>query len=195
MSLINTMVEHLKQGLDLAAFDAIRSKHATHPFAKYLDLDYWLGVNLRRAEAVGLHVGPSRRVLDIGCGAGYFLHVCRLLGHEVTGLDIHDPMYASLTEWLRVPVVAGAIETLKPLPVVGSWDVVTAHMIYFNGHMTERLWGPREWEYFLDSLPARRVYLELNREDSGLLYPPGVRELFKARGATIDAHRVLIDRT
>lgn len=183
----------MKAGLDLDAFAAIRSAHARHPFAKYLDLDYWLGVNLERARAVGLDGSPPRRVLDLGCGAGYFLHVCRRLGHEVIGLDVPgDPMYSALTRWLDVPVIAGSVEAFTPLPVVGSWDVVTAHMIYFNGHNTPGLWGPAEWAYFLDSLGAPTVYLELNREDSGVTYPPGVRELFLERGARIDAHRVRI---
>lgn len=185
---------NLTHGLNLDAFETIRATFADHRYAKYLDLDRWLEINLRRVEAIGLHEGPPRRVLDIGCGAGYFLHVCRLFGHEVTGLDVHDPMFASLAEWLRVPVFVGAIEPMQPLPVVGRWDVVTAHMITFNGHMSDRLWGADEWAYFLDSLPAKRVYLELNREHDGLLFPPGVEELFITRGAVVDAHRVLIDR-
>lgn len=182
-------------GIDLAAFAALASRFESAPYAKYLDLDRWLQINHRRVEAVGLDGGPSRRVLDIGCGAGYFLHICRLHGHDIQGLDMFEPMFEALNELLDVPVIRAPIGLDGSVPDgLGAFDVVTAHMITFNGHCSDALWGPVQWTRFLDSLDAGRIYLELNREHDGTLWPPGVRELFEERGAQIDAHRVLIDR-
>jgi len=74
------------------------------------------------------------------------------------------------------------IEAYQPLPDLGrKFDVITAHMICFNGHKSDKLWKISEWEYFLDDLAAissrrtAQVCLELNREYDDSLYTPELR--------------------
>ena len=43
-------------------------------------------INLRRVRDLGLDLGGRKRVLDIGCGTGYFLYICRFLGHDALGI-------------------------------------------------------------------------------------------------------------
>lgn len=164
---------------------------------KYLDVEYWMARNRLRVERVGLHRSPPMRVLDLGCGCGYFLRACQDLGHEAIGIDRfeEDSIYTRMRDKLGVRCVWHTIQPMEPLPDVGRIDVLTAHMVCFNGHCSDRLWGAREWEYLLDSVGAPVVSLDLNAEPDGTLYPPGLREFFESRGARIDAHRVLIDRS
>jgi SAM-dependent methyltransferase len=54
---------------------------------KYLNLDTWLRRAIRNYLELDLFSddGGRRRVLDLGCGMGYFLEVCRHRGHDVVG--------------------------------------------------------------------------------------------------------------
>ncbi len=189
-------VDRILGTIDQAKFADIAARHASDEAAKYLDLPKWIEINLRRVQKLCLDASPRRRVLDIGCGAGYFLYICKLLGHEVVGVDLPgQAMFSELTELLGVPVVPHRVEPMQPLPDLGGpFDVATAFMITFNGHCTDRVWGPKEWRFLLDGLRADRVYLELNREHDGTLWQPGLYELFDGMGARVQAHRVLIDR-
>jgi SAM-dependent methyltransferase len=196
-----TLLDRAHAAIDRDRFAAIAERYGTTPTGierreKYLGLDYWLEVNVRRAERLGLHIGPPRRVLDLGCGCGYFLLVCRLAGHEVLGVDRAErrSLFTEMRDLLGVPWAPHAITVGEPLPALGRFDVVTAHMVTFNGHRAPNLWGPAEWSWLLGELDAPRVYLELNREPDGTVYPPGLRAYFESLGAVIDEHRVLIDR-
>ena len=53
--------------------------------AKFVDADYWLKVNVERAQDLQLDRSKPLRILDLGCGAGWFLYVCERLGHEAVG--------------------------------------------------------------------------------------------------------------
>lgn len=186
-------------------WDRYRSTVTPDRREKYLALEYWIEVSIGRAHRLGLDTGQRRRVLDLGCGCGYFLYVCKLLGHDVLGLDCPEPraMYTEVRELLGVPWVAHEIRPFVPLPALGPFDVVTAHMVCFNGHRTwqhgdapsvepPNLWGPTEWSWLFEQVAAPVWHLELNDEQDGTLFPPGLREFFLDRGAKIDGHRVLI---
>lgn len=189
----------------LATIDAerlaeIRARWSTpHPDdrrEKYLDVGLWIDVNLRRVALAGLHHGYRRRVLDLGCGCGYFLYICKLFGHQVEGIDRPEPdsMYTDMRRLLGVPCIGHEIRAFEPLPELGHFDVVTAHMVCFNGHNSSALWGPAEWQWLLEAIPARTWSIELNAERDGTLYPGGLRGYFELLGAQIAGHRVLIRR-
>ena len=71
---------------------------------------------------------------------------------------------------LELPRVIWRVNAFQPLPDLGrKFDLITAFMICFNGHKSPALWGPEEWEFFLDDLETRlkprgRIYLSFNRE-------------------------------
>jgi 2-polyprenyl-3-methyl-5-hydroxy-6-metoxy-1,4-benzoquinol methylase len=50
---------------------------------------------------------PKGRLLDIGCGYGYFLAACREKGYDVQGLDISDWAVRYATDKLLLPVAVG----------------------------------------------------------------------------------------
>jgi SAM-dependent methyltransferase len=185
-------------------FEQIRRRYAVADpgadWPKYLDLDRWIGVNIRRIRQLELDLARPKRILDLGCGAGYFLYIAQLLGHSGVGLDMDRlPMFREITRLLGVRRIVQRIQAFRPLPNFGQkFDLITAFMICFNNHKMPELWGVREWEFFLNDLakylrPRGRVWLELNQEYDGTFYTPELREFFRKRGAKIDEHKVILD--
>jgi SAM-dependent methyltransferase len=62
------------------------------------------------------------RILDIGCGRGYFLMACRERGFEVQGFDVSEDGAAYVRETLGIPVKTGMMETAFE---DDSFDVIT----------------------------------------------------------------------
>jgi SAM-dependent methyltransferase len=187
-----------------AGFGQIRRRYAVADpgadWPKYLDLDRWIGVNIRRIRQLELDLARARRILDLGCGAGYFLYIAQLLGHSGIGLDMDRlPMFREITHLLGVRRVVQRIQAFCPLPNLGQkFDVITAFMICFNNHKMPGLWGVPEWDFFLNDLakhlkPRGRVWLELNQEYDETFYTPQLKEFFQKRGAKIDEQKVIFN--
>lgn len=159
---------------------------------KYLDAERWIRVCARRAVALDLDRCEPLRVLDLGTGAGYFPLVCRRLGHYVAATDWsgREVLYREVTEAIGVDVSDLDVRPGAPLlphPTPGGYELITAFMVTFNGHV-ENPWGVDEWAFFLDDALARlssggRLVLELNREPDGACYSPEAEALFRDRGA------------
>ena len=190
--------------IDPASLEQIRQRYAVADpgadWPKYLDLDRWIGVNIRRIRQLELDLARPKRILDLGCGAGYFLYIAQLLGHSGIGLDIDRlPMFREITRLLGVRRVVQRIQAFRPLPNFGQkFDVITAFMICFNNHKMPGLWGVPEWEFFLDDLakhlkPRGRVWLELNQEYDETFYTPQLKEFFQKRGAKIDEQKIIFN--
>ena len=188
--------------IDPAAFEQIRRRHAVENpgehWPKYLDLDRWISINIRRIREIELDLARRKHILDLGCGAGYFLYIAQLLGHSGIGLDVDFvPMFSDVTRLLGVRRVIQRIRAFDPLPELGAkFDLVTAFMICFNNHKQANLWGVAEWEFFLDDLarhltPRGRVWLELNCEYDGTFYTPELKAFFQRRGARIDEQKII----
>ena len=190
--------------IEPVAFGQIRQRYAvskpTDDWRKYLDLDRWIAINIRRVRDIELDLARRKRILDIGCGAGYFLYIAQLLGHIGLGLDLDRvPMFAEITSLLNVRRVIQRIRAFRPLPDLGGkFHLITAFMICFNNHRQHNLWGVAEWNFFLDDIakhlaPRGRVWLEMNRESDGTFYRPELKEFFQKRGASIDEHKIMFN--
>ena len=89
-----------------AGFGRICQRYTKNGAPKRTSLKY-LGLKAHVARAVGdagrlklLATGP-KRILDLGCGAGYFLYALRDQGHDVLGMDLDDdPMYNDIVTLL-----------------------------------------------------------------------------------------------
>src|SRR4030095_528368 len=93
--------------IDPARFEQIRQRYAVEDpgadWPKYLDLDRWIKVNIRRIRQVELDLARPKQILDLGCGSGYFLYIAQLLGHPGAGLDMDRlPMFREITQLLGV---------------------------------------------------------------------------------------------
>ena len=195
---------------DQPALTALAARHESallpgQNWTKYFEAERWLKLNIRRAQDIGLDRSKRQplRVLDLGSGAGYFLVVCRELGHGGIGLDVAEPaFYGDIFRQFGLERIVERIEAYRPLPesllAEGRFDLVTAFSIAFNGHKSPALWGPAEWDFLLDDLrdrflkPGGKIYFDLNPEYDGTFMTPELRGFFRRRGATIDRRSKLL---
>lgn len=141
---------------------------------KYVDVCPWIVDKIKSVMALGLNSGETKRVLDLGTGAGHFLAVCNALGHETIGLDLENELYVDLCDFLGVDRRTFRIEPMRPLPSdIGRFSVVTAFAIKFDalGRVDGRYqyWSLEHWNFFLDHLFEQhlqypsRIALHLNK--------------------------------
>jgi SAM-dependent methyltransferase len=200
--------QRILDGIDWAKFENLRDKHPYRPESaqinRFEDVAYWIGINVERAQDLWLDRAPPLSILDLGCGAGYFLYVCKHFGHDVLGFDTDtEPLFAATTELLGVPRVIGRVERLTPLPALGrKFDLVTAHRICFHriGKVREGVeWSTADWKLFLNDLRTRflepngRLLLDFNpRPDGSSFFHPALRAFFVSQGARIFRSKALL---
>jgi SAM-dependent methyltransferase len=136
---------------------------------KYLRIEERMQRAARQAIRLGLAESQPMRILDLGCGTGYFLAVARQLGHEVMGLDLADSaVFNDVMTLLKIPRIEHAITPFTPMPEFGvKFDLITAHLVRFNWTDRGQGWTYDVWRYFLDDCRSRlaaggRVRLALN---------------------------------
>ena len=197
-------VENLMRGVDTAALEDLRRRCAEadgrpdYFWTKYLDTDKWLNLNIRYANELGLVERPPRRVLDLGCGGGYFLAVCRQLGARVRGVDVdRDTVLNELIGFFKIERTVWRIKPIVKLPDLGGkFDLITAWMVCFNLPMNRPAWNAVEWDFLLADLatrlkPGGRVVLSLNRQlHDDRLYDDDVKAYFESVGAVIEGKRL-----
>jgi len=155
--------EEIMATWDQARFDDLYRKHwnyfqRTHD-SKFLDARHWVRDSVDRYYLYGLDtLAPGCRVLDIGCGAGYFLAVARHFGHHVVGLDVPDnDIFNDVIDYFGIDRFEHRIESGVPLPELGQqFDVATAFMTSFNKLPGGNPWDAPDWLFFLNDL---RQYL------------------------------------
>ena len=183
-------------GLDQNRLVQIQQRYAGE---KYADVDLWLKVNRERVQDLKLHRVRPKRVLDLGCGGGFFLFILKRFNHSVLGLDIDESaLFRELLDAFRVPRVIFRIEPSQPLPkFVHQFDWITAFSIGFDRDRDRKLrWGPPEWDFFLRDLQSRlaprgKIYLTLNPLPDGKTYlTPELRKFLSSRGADVERERI-----
>jgi SAM-dependent methyltransferase len=175
-----------------------RYADSTAGYAKYANIEPWLRLNRERVQDLKLHRSPPKRVLDLGCGGGFFLFILKNLGHSVLGLDVERvPLFGELLELFGVPRVVCRISAFEPLPDLGQkFNWITAFSVNFNlYHPSKERWGTPEWDFFLRDLqrhlaPGGKVFFGLNPLYNGDYYTPELRDLFLSRGANIERERI-----
>jgi hypothetical protein len=169
-------------------------------YQKYLDLDYWILENVRRAFTLGLHNSKPKKILDISTGAGFFPYICRYFEHDVYGTDVSDnDMYNEVINALDIPRVILLINRLEPLRIKGQYDMITSFMICFNSHKTSRMWLEDEWSYFFsDLLPnlndGGAIYLSFNEEDDNEQSQNDLFNSFKKCSAIVNRNDISLNK-
>jgi len=196
--------------IDRDELERLRDCYPYRPNARkinaYEDACYWIGVNVKRAQDLWLDRSPPLHILDLGCGPGYFLYLCRLFGHQGLGLDPDDePFFRGTTQFFHVRRVIARINPQTPLPDLGKkFDLVTGHRVCFhriarkeNGQWLE--WTPANWEFFINDIrrrflkPDGRLLLEFNpRPDGSSFFTKELRTCFFSQGARIFRWKALL---
>jgi SAM-dependent methyltransferase len=190
--------------MDREGFEAIRARHRqpgelVNP-KKYLNLEDWMRTNVKRIRDHRIKKAPPRlRILDIGSGSGYFLHIARCLGHDVQGMDVDtEPVFRETFALLKLPRLIHRIEPYQPLPDLGEpFDLITGHMTCFNRRADRSHWGEEEWDYFLHDLlkhlkPGGKIQFDLNALRDGRHMEPELKKYFISLGGKIDRRKVYL---
>ncbi len=199
--------------LDAAAVADLERRYPRGPdfpkINRFADVPYWIGINIERAQDLWLDRTQPLRILDLGCGAGYFLYVCQCFGHDVLGFDLDDhQLFRDTLALLEVRRVISRIDPHTPLPdLPEKFDLVTAHRICFQrigGSKTGEEWNTAHWKFFVDDVrgrflkPGGRLLLDFNpRADGSSFFTPELRSFFESEGARIRRSKALfgIDRS
>lgn len=194
--------------IDQGRLRHLQQKHGSPPpdappswrhYSKYLDLKTYLPLNVRRVQDLDLQRAPPQDILDIGCGAGFFLFVAQSFGHRGLGLDIGGiPVFDDLVGLFGVERVIYEVKMFKEMPDLGRrFDLVTAFSTAFHGgrKMSSR-WGVEEWDFFINDLqrhlkPGGRIFFGLNPAYDGNYYTAEILDLFLRRGAEVEREKVL----
>lgn len=194
-SIFRLPLERVLAGVDQNRLREIQQRYAG---AKYADVDHWLRVNRERVQDLKLHRSPPQRVLDLGCGGGFFLFILKRFNHSVLGLDVDEsPLFTELLEVFGVPRVVFKIRPFEPLPdLKGKFDWITALSIGFDrDRETNARWGIKEWDFLLRDLqrylaPGGKIYLTVNPLPHGHYLTGELRDFFSNHGADIERERI-----
>ena len=157
------MIDQLKCPLDLSLLRRLREKYADPKYAglqrtKFLDIDYWLTRNMAHADKLGvLDASSPLKVLDLGCGSGFFPYICKQYGQEVVCLDIGgSDVFDDMLAFFGVTRLDKRIEPMTPLDLPWSgFDLVTGLMVKFDAIGEDNRFGPNEWRFILRDLARR----------------------------------------
>jgi SAM-dependent methyltransferase len=192
--------------------------HETRPFyprnllwptRRRVEYGFLCGLNL--ATDLGLHTSEPLRILDIGCGCGYFVAATRALGHDCHGVDVpphlmsvvEQKVYPKLLDIFECAPYASEllVQPFEPLPFDSEqYDLMTAFLICFNRHKLPDEWGAEEWRFFVEDAlrclrDRGRLFLLLNEnlERYGDLrfYDPATLAYLQSVG-DVDGARVTI---
>ena len=175
--------------------------NSTAGYAKYANIEPWLRLNRERVQDLNLHRSEPKRVLDLGCGGGFFLFVTKNLGHSVLGVDIeHVALFTELLELFEIPRVVWRITAFEPLPNLGQkFDWITAFSAnFYLYHPSKECWATPEWDFFLGDLrrhlaPEGKIFFGLNPLYDGDYYTSELRDLFISRGAHVERERIFFE--
>lgn len=172
------------------------------------DFNHRLRVGILRAVRLDLHKTPPLSILDIGCGAGFFIAASKHFGHRCIGTDLpreqlSSAMSSAYENCLRALGCLAdrrtmQVKAFEPLDFDERVDLIAAGLICFNEYGGGRFWSRREWEFFLNDVrrclePNGRLFLELNEHaEFGRLrwYDRETKQLFESVG-TVDSNKIM----
>lgn len=129
------------------------------------------------AYFLGLDKTKNLNILDLGCGAGWFVYVAKLLGHNAYGIDritddlnhAHAP-YQDGYKLMGIKVYGDLVYPYTPLKVDKKYDIVTTMRSFFPTR--PEVWKKEEWKFFLEDLHKNiaktnnfKLFLSINSGD------------------------------
>lgn len=203
----NLQIDNLLAQVNVQDLDRIRQTYVSGEqsiWTKYLDARKWLTRNAQYVRKFGLVLNPPSDVLDLGCGAGFFLFVLKQLGSRVLGVDLdNDPIFNDMNRLFAIERIGFGITRGVRLPELGGrkFDLITAWMICFNNYEHEEtIWGPEDWDFLLDDLserltPSGRIIFSLNAQLDERFYTEETEKLFARRSDLMDGRMIIFTKS
>jgi SAM-dependent methyltransferase len=94
-------------------------------FESRMQADFPFKARLAQRFGTSTAIGGAPRLLDVGCGKGYFLKEARQMGMKGAGIDLSRSAVKFACEMLGVDARAGRIEQDAPPEWNNAFDVVT----------------------------------------------------------------------
>lgn len=143
----------------LAAQAEAQARFSGTTYDKYIDFKRYFAINLRRVYRLGLDRATPCRILDMGCGCGFFDYLCARSGHTVHGLDIPGiPIFDYLIPRFGVARTEHRMEPQRPLPHFDTrFDLVVSFAICFHELENEQHWTREDWLFFLNDIQTRII--------------------------------------
>ena len=88
------------------------------------EIEKEINKNIGRAEEIVSQFGNKRTLLDIGCGAGFFIACLKRYSWDVRGIDISEWATNFAREKLNLDVLMGSIEDVE---ISDQFDVITMY--------------------------------------------------------------------
>ncbi len=139
----------MENGIDTRAISMLSRKYTNAPSlksghrVKFCDWHRGMEDALDYIAHLGLDRARGLRILDIGCGFGYFVRACSLLEHEVSGLDMADPLHGDVWKLLgvRSQIREYVVAYGKPLPDdLKDFDLITMFGFGLVRYMPKETW-------------------------------------------------------
>jgi 2-polyprenyl-3-methyl-5-hydroxy-6-metoxy-1,4-benzoquinol methylase len=110
----------------------VLNRYYTESYEAYDEHHASEGDDVEKARQAGefrhIPVPVGKRVLDFGCGGGFFLNVCRQLGAQVFGIE-PNPHGAALTRKQGIPVFEGGLDDYLAQHGGERFDVITSNHV------------------------------------------------------------------
>lgn len=106
-----------------AAYEAYDERHAAEADDETVIVKAKAAGNLD-----GIPLPEGKRVLDLGCGGGYFLNLCRQLGAMVQGIE-PSPHGATIARGQGIPVFEGTLDDFISEHGTERFDIITSHHV------------------------------------------------------------------
>lgn len=113
----------------------LKATDSDHYMAKFCDDPLrWYRIAIRRYNTLSYNKQQwPRKILDIGCGFGYFVLTCKDAGEHATGIDVPDPFIRRATQILDAPCEVHTVTAFVPLPPeYCDLDLVTSFGVMFR---------------------------------------------------------------
>jgi 2-polyprenyl-3-methyl-5-hydroxy-6-metoxy-1,4-benzoquinol methylase len=98
-------------------------------------LGSWLG--WRRGSQTALPFQGEGKMLDFGCGSGWYAHRMQQIGWKVTGMDFSEHASAQIRRHYNLPVLVGTLPHPEITP--GSFDLITMGCVLEHVHWPHRV--------------------------------------------------------
>ena len=178
---VDELTEKVLERFPQERMDSIREQFGTWKWEKFFDRETYARSGSAKAFELGLSNCPSKCVLDIGAGLGYFSTAAMLLGHHSAVIEVSHPVTSAIygTQYFESKRkkelhLSYALYTLlphcrlfEPPSCKSPYDLITIMGVNLV-RPDKRWWDREDYQFLVEDLVARLgknglLHIEFNR--------------------------------